>query len=101
MGWWQPALTQRKNRRQDDVLIGGGWMARKSRCHQGLRDGGLALSTMTNDDSLSNQFLLGLLKKSYRDTGLPSLPGFACPDRSFGQGPIRASREASLMLSLS
>ena len=56
---------------------------------------------MTNDDSLSNQFLLGLLKKSYRDTGLPSLPGFACPDRSFGQGPIRASREARLMLSLS
>ncbi len=75
---------QSKNRRQDDVLIGGGWMARKSRCHRGLRERGLAVSTMTTEDSPSNQFLLGLSKKSYRDTDLPSLPGFACPGRSFG-----------------
>ena len=78
-----------KNRRQDDVLVGGGWMACKSRCHRGLRECGLALSTMTTEDSPSNQFLLGLRKKSYWDTGLPSLPGFACPGRSFWSGADR------------
>ena len=90
-----------KNRRQDDVLIGGGWMARKSRCHRGLRGCGLALSTMTTEGSPSNQFLLGLSKKLSRDTGLPSLPGFACPGRSFGSGADLGEPGASLTLSLS
>ncbi len=79
-----------KNRRQDDVLIGGGWMAPKSRCDRGLRERGLPVSTMTNEDSPSNLFLLlGLWKKSFWDTNLPSLSGFACPSRSFGSGADR------------